>query len=127
MGRPSIRAVLVVLVAAMALIAAVVTSLPSWLMIATAAFVVVVAARALRALPGRHHVERMEGGRIRLRTPSADRVQGALEPVYGSGFYCAFVVHDPVRGARHFGLFRDELDRAGWRRLRVALRAGGRP
>jgi|SRR6056297_1893912 len=113
-------------VAALASFAAVIASLDSWATVLVVGFIVFVAARALRDAPGRHRVERIVGGRIRLRTPTGVRLHGDLQPAYCSRLYCAFTVHDPACGARRFGLFRDELDADGWRQLRVALRSGGR-
>ncbi|NKI35467.1 hypothetical protein HFP89_09845 [Wenzhouxiangella sp. XN79A] len=125
MAGPSARAWLVTLVGALAVLAAVTAPISPWAALPATLFVVAVVVHALLGSPGRHHVERIEGGRIRLRTPSGQCLQGALQPAYCSGFYCAFTVHDPVAGSSRFGLFRDELDPDGWRRLRVALRSGG--
>ena len=127
MRPPSVRAVLVGLVAALALLAVFGAPLPTWAALPVLAVVVLTTIRALRNAPGRHRLELIEGGRVRIRTPAGDRLHGSLQAAYSSGFYCAFTVHDPARGSRRFGLFRDELDADGWRRLRVALRTGGSP
>ena len=119
------RRSLIAVIGALSLVAVATAPVPGWAVLFGAVLVVAVAGRALRRAPGAHRVERIEGGRIRLRTPAGSCLHGAVEPAYSSGFFCAFTVHDPVAGSRRFGLFRDELDPEGWRRLRVALRAGG--
>lgn len=126
MAVPRFRRALILIAAFLALLAAARAELPTGLVFLIAGVSIVLSIRAWWHCPGQHRLERIEDGRIRVRTDSGRILHGALQPDYCSGFYCAFTVHDPVAGSQRFGLFRDELDRDAWRRLRVALRFGGR-
>lgn len=109
---------------ALALVAVDRTGLEAWASIAVVLLVIVVAALALRAASHRLRIRTPQHGLVIVEAETVPGAwQGRLEPLYTSGFYCAFRVVDPARGKRLFGLFRDELDPSSWRRLQVAVRA----
>lgn len=126
MRRSRLRTGCVVVLVVLSLLAIARAEIPGELSVLIAIPVLVLAIREGRKASGRHRIDRIDDGRIRLQTPGGRSLHGALEPSYCSGLYCAFTIHDPTAGSQRFGLFRDELDADAWRRLRVALRTGGR-
>jgi hypothetical protein len=126
MQRSRLRTGCIVVLVVLSLLAIARAGIPDGLSVLIAVPVLVLAIREGRRPSGRHRIDRIDGGRIRLQTPGGRCLHGALEPSYCSGLYCAFTIHDPTAGSQRFGLFRDELDVDAWRRLRVALRTGKR-
>ncbi|MBY6205787.1 protein YgfX [Halomonas denitrificans] len=120
---PRLRRLLVGLATLLALVAVVRSSLAAWMALPSGLVVLALGARALYGGSKRLRIRYPQPGLVVVDTEArTGRWQGRFEPLYTSGFYCAFRVTDPARGSRVFGLFRDELDPDAWRRLQVVLR-----
>ncbi len=108
----------------LSLVAVLCSGLHAWLSVMACLVVIALGSSALRGAPVQPRLRMPQPGLVIVEADSLSGPwQGRLEPLYTSGFYCAFRVADPARGRRVFGLFRDELDTGSWRRLQVALRA----
>lgn len=121
---PALRRLLVGTGMVLAGVAVLSSGLQAWLSVVACLGVIALGSSALRGAPVQPRLRMPQPGLVIVEAESLSGPwQGRLEPLYTSGFYCAFRVADPARGKRVFGLFRDELDSASWRRLQVALRA----
>lgn len=121
--RGYLRPALVGTLAALALIAVLMSGLPFVINLLVAVGVPIVAVYALVRQPEIRRLWLPMQGQLKVEAGSGATYTGPVRALFSSPFWCAFRVDDPAGRSPVIGLFPDELDSASWRRLLVAMRS----